>query len=185
MIPTLETERLLLRAWAPQDFEPLASFLADPDVMRYLSGEPLSRADAWRNLSAILGHWQLRGYGMWAVARKSDGAFIGRVGLNNPETWPGLEVGWTLGKPYWGHGYATEAGRVALDYAFLTQPVARMISVIDPANLASQKVAQALGETRGERRDVVYQGKTYTTDIWSIDRAAWRARWSGGVAPQR
>jgi len=75
---------------------------------------PLSarRADGARRFLAAacrrIGHWTLRGYGTWAVERKSDGAFIGRVGLINPEGWPGLEVGWTLGKPYWGQGYATE-----------------------------------------------------------------------------
>jgi len=174
MIPTLETERLVLRAWKQEDFEPYARFMADADVMRYLSGVSLSRADAWRNLAAILGHWVLRGYGMWAVERKSDGAFIGRVGLWNPEGWPGLEVGWTLGKVYWGQGYATEAARAAMAYGFLTQPVDRLISVIDPRNAPSQAVATRLGETRGERREIVHNGKTFTADIWSIAREDWR-----------
>lgn len=176
MIPRLETERLILREWRPADFEPLAGFLADPDVMRYLSGKPLSRPDAWRSMSMSIGHWFLRGHGVWAVERKSDGAFIGRIGLINPEGWPGLEVGWTLGKPYWGQGYATEAARASMNYGFLTQPVDRLISVIDPDNKPSQAVAQRLGETKGSRVQLTIAGETFTADVWSITREEWKKR---------
>ncbi|MGD0192719.1 MAG: GNAT family N-acetyltransferase [Rhizomicrobium sp.] len=173
MIPRLESERLILREWRRDDFEPLARFMADPDVTRYLTGEPLSRADAWRNMASLIGHWFLRGYGMWVVERKSDGAFLGRVGMNNPEGWPGLEVGWTLGKEYWGQGYATEAARVAMRYAFLTQPVDGIISVIHIDNSASQAVAARLGETRGARHDVHVAGKSFPTELWGITREEW------------
>ncbi len=176
LIPRLETERLILRELRQDDFEALASFMADPEVTRYLTGEPMTRSDAWRSMATTLGHWQLRGYGIWAVERKSDGAFMGRVGLLNPEGWPGLEVGWTLGQPYWGAGYATEAARTAMNYAFLTQPVERIISVIDPDNKASQAVATRLGETRGERRELVIAGKKYIADLWAITREEWKKR---------
>lgn len=176
MIPTLETERLRLRAWTPEDFEDHARFSADPDVMRYLSGEPQSRAEAWRTMAMIVGHWALRGYGFFAVEQKSDRRFIGRVGLWNPEGWPALEVGWTLGKEYWGRGYATEAARAALAYAFITQNVDHMISVIHIDNVASQKVAQRLGETKSERREIGVGGKSFPVDIWSISRAEWQKR---------
>jgi RimJ/RimL family protein N-acetyltransferase len=176
MIPRLETERLILRGLTEADFEVFAQYMADPEVMRYLTGEPMSRADAWRSLAASLGHWHLRGYGTWGVERKDDGAFIGRVGMLNPEGWPGLEVGWTLGRPYWGKGYATEAARAAMAYAFATQTVERVISIIDPDNVASQAVAARLGETKGERRELVIGGKIYLADIWSIARDAWKKR---------
>jgi RimJ/RimL family protein N-acetyltransferase len=176
MIPQLETERLLLRPWKPEDFEAYARFMADPDVTRYLTGEPMSRVDAWRQMAMLLGHWMMRGYGMWAVERKADRAFIGRAGLYNPEGWPALEVGWALGKDYWGQGYAREAGRAAMDYAFLTQPIDRLASVIHTDNSASQKVAKALGETCGERREIAHSGKSYMVDVWSISRADWQAR---------
>jgi RimJ/RimL family protein N-acetyltransferase len=136
----------------------------------------MSRSDAWRTFAYGIGHWYLRGYGSWAVERKSDGAFIGRVGLVNPEGWPGLEVGWTLGKPYWGQGYATEAARVAMAYTFLTQPIDHVISCIDPGNKRSQAVALRLGENKGPRQDIVIGGKTYSIDIWSITRAEWQRR---------
>jgi RimJ/RimL family protein N-acetyltransferase len=176
MIPQLETERLLLRAWRLEDFEPYARLVANSEVMRYLGGVPMNRTDAWRNMAMLLGHWTLRGYGMWAVERKNDGAFIGRVGLHNPEGWPGLEVGWTLGRDHWGQGYAAEAGRAAMRYGFLTQPVERLLSVIDPDNAPSQRVAQRLGETRGERREMESQGKRFVADIWSIARDDWKRK---------
>ena len=165
-----------MREWRESDLDVFAEFYADAEVMRYLTGEPVARNDAWRNISAAAGHWALRGYGTWVVERKSDGAAIGRVGLINPEGWPGLEVGWTLGRSYWGHGYASEAARAAMSYGFLTQGVDRLISLIDPENKASQAVAQRLGETKGPEHQLVIAGKSYTCDIWSITREEWRKR---------
>ena len=173
-IPRLETDRLILREWRQADLDAFAAFYADPQVMRYLTGEPVTRNDAWRSMAVSAGHWVLRGYGLWVVERKSDAAVLGRVGLINPEGWPGLEVGWTLGRPYWGQGYATEAARVAVNYAFLTQNVDRLISLIDTGNKASQAVALRLGETCGPNYELVVAGKTYATQIWSIARDEWR-----------
>jgi RimJ/RimL family protein N-acetyltransferase len=150
--------------------------MADADVTRYLTGEPMARNDAWRSMAALIGHWTLRGYGRWAVERKSDHVLVGNVGLWNPEGWPALEVGWTLPKEFWGQGYASEAGRAAMNYGFLTQDVERLISVIDIGNAPSQKVAQRLGETRGERREMVINKKTFTVDIWSVSRQTWTAQ---------
>jgi RimJ/RimL family protein N-acetyltransferase len=175
MIPRLETDRLILRGMHTGDFEIWAGFMADPEVMRYLSG-PMTRTDAWRTIAMTLGHWELRGYGMWAVERKADGALIGRVGMLNPEGWTGLEVGWTLGRPYWGQGYATEAAAAAMRYAFLTQPVDRVVSNIDPEHLASQAVALRLGEKKGHTTELMVSGHSFTVDVWSISRADWLAR---------
>jgi RimJ/RimL family protein N-acetyltransferase len=145
-VVTLETERLLLRMFRDEDFEAYAEFCADPDVMRYLTGKPMSRVEAWRHMAMMVGHWTLRGYGMWAVEERATGAFIGRIGFNDPEGWPAFEIGWTLGRPYWGKGYATEGARVALDYAFDELDKPHVISLIHPENLGSISVAEKLGE---------------------------------------
>ncbi|MBI1328655.1 MAG: GNAT family N-acetyltransferase [Alphaproteobacteria bacterium] len=176
MIPRLETGRLILREFRQADLDAFASFMADPEVTRYIAPAPMNRADAWRSMASALGHWMLLGYGTWAVERKSDGALMGRVGMINPEGWPSLEIGWTLGKPYWGGGYATEAAAAAMRYAFLTQPVDRLISCIDPDNTPSQAVAQRLGETKGERIALTVGGKDYPADMWSITREEWMRR---------
>jgi len=144
---TLQTERLILRMFREEDFEQHASICADPEVTLYLGeGRPLSRLEAWRSLAAILGHWQLRGYGPWAVEERATGNLIGRIGFFNPDSWPGFELGWVLGRESWGKGYASEGARRALDYAFTEMGRDHVISLIHPENTASIKVAERLGE---------------------------------------
>jgi RimJ/RimL family protein N-acetyltransferase len=99
--PTLDTERLLLRQVREEDLDAYARMMADPEVRRYLDGRVIGREEAWRELAAWLGHWQLRGYGLWAVELKATGDFVGRVGLYSPEGWPGLEVGRALTRQQW------------------------------------------------------------------------------------
>ena len=116
---TLETERLIMRPFAETDLDAYAEMCADPEVMHFLGGKTFTRMESWRHIAAQLGHWQLRSYGQWAVVRRDTGEFIGRVGFLNPEGWPGFELGWTLVRSAWGHGFATEAARRALDFAFV------------------------------------------------------------------
>jgi len=142
----LETERLVLRMFRESDTDAYAEMVSDPEVMRFLGGQPVPRAEAWRNMALMLGHWHLRGYGMWAVAEKASGEMVGRVGCWNPEGWPGLEVGWTLRRRFWGRGYATEAARASARYAFESLGQERVISLIAPDNVNSIRVAERLGE---------------------------------------
>jgi RimJ/RimL family protein N-acetyltransferase len=143
----IETERLILRMFRESDTDAYAEMVADPEVMRFLGGgKPASREEAWRNMAMIVGHWHLRGYGMWAVEEKAGGEMVGRVGCWKPEGWPGLEVGWTLRRRFWGRGYATEAARASIDYAFTTLGQTRVISLIAPENVNSIRVAERLGE---------------------------------------
>jgi RimJ/RimL family protein N-acetyltransferase len=142
----LASERLLLRMFRQSDFDAYAEMCADPEVMRFLGdGRPLSRADAWRNLALVVGHWQLRGFGLWAVEEKRTGSFVGRVGCWQPEGWPGFEVGWSLCRQYWGKGYATEAALQSVDFAFNRLGRNRVISLIQPENSPSIAVALRLG----------------------------------------
>ena len=171
--PVLETERLILRSWREEDLDPLSRMSADGEVMRFLGGA-VSRNDAWRAMAAFIGHWVLRGYGFWVVERKSDGAFLGRVGLWRPEGWPGMEVGWALDRPFWGKGYATEAAKAALDHGFQNYPVPKLISLIDPENHASQRVAERLGETKAAQTTIKLLWRSFCADTWEISRERWR-----------
>jgi RimJ/RimL family protein N-acetyltransferase len=146
VIPQLTTERLLLRGFEARDFEPYAEIMLDPEVTRHLGdGRPLSRAEAWRQLAFIIGHWTLRGFGVWAVEERASGALVGRIGCLEPEGWPGLEVAYTLARPAWGKGYAREGAAAALRYAHETLGRERIVSIIRPENAASIRVASALG----------------------------------------
>lgn len=144
---TFETDRLFFRQLHDSDLDAYADMNADPEVRRYLDGRVLERDQAWREMAMFLGHWELRGYGLWAAEHKRTGEFVGRIGLNNPEGWPGLEVGWALARQHWGHGYATEGGRAAIEHAFEFLGINHIISVIHPDNRPSIRVAERLGET--------------------------------------
>lgn len=142
----LETERLVLRMFREEDFAAYAVICDDPEVMRFLGGKTLNKLEAWRHLAFIIGHWQLRGYGPWAVEEKHSGKLVGRIGFLNPEGWPGFELGWTLGREFWGRGYATEGAGRALQYGFNELDHEHIISLIHPDNKASIRVAERLGE---------------------------------------
>ena len=167
---TLQTERLILRLFREADLDAYAEMSGDAEVMRYLgSGLPLTRAEAWRSMALMLGHWQLRGYGLWAVEERASGAMVGRIGCWNPEGWPGLEVGWTLRRRYWGRGFATEGARAALGYAFTQLGCRHVISLIRPANAASIRVAERLGECLEGRTEI----NDHETLVYGIGREDW------------
>ena len=146
LIPTITTERLILRALSPDDLDAYTAINADPQMRTYTGdGRPPDRESTWRAMALLLGHWHLRGYGMWAMVERATGAFIGRAGLYNQEGWPGLEVAWTVARHRWSNGFATEAGQAALDYAFQVVGAEHVISIIHPDNIASIRVAEKLG----------------------------------------
>lgn len=172
-IPTLETERLTLRPFREADAPALFELSQDPEVMRYVGDRRVpTLQESWRAIAGWLGHWAMRGYGQWAIEERSSGRLTGRAGIINPVDWPGPEVGYLLGRAWWGRGYATEAARAAMDWGFEQIGFDDLLSLIDPANKASIAVATRLGESlRGE------------TDLWGntvlvygIGRAEWEAR---------
>jgi RimJ/RimL family protein N-acetyltransferase len=158
-IPVIQTERLLLRPFYASDLDSFARMNADAQVVAFLgNGRPVDRNESWRILAWLLGHWQLRGYGSWAVEEKGTKSFVGRVGLFHPEGWPGIEISYVLARSFWGKGYATEGGRAAMTYAFHEFKIPRLISLIHPDNRASVSVAEKLGETF--EREMDFNGRT-------------------------
>jgi RimJ/RimL family protein N-acetyltransferase len=145
-IPTIHTERILLRASEPEDLDPYADMNADLETMAHLGG-PIDKVATWRLMASLLGHWHLRGFGMWAVQDRATGEFLGRAGLYEQHGWPGIEVAGSLKRTRWGAGLAIEAGEAVLDFAATAVEAAEVISVIRPENAASIKAAQRLGLT--------------------------------------
>jgi len=148
--PELVTERLILRRWREDDREPFAALNADPEVMEHFPA-PLSRTESDRMVGWIEEKFDVNGYGLWAVEVKETGDFIGFVGLNpvpfEAHFTPALEVGWRLARNGWGHGYATEGGRAALQFAFENVGVDEIVSFTSTTNVRSQAVMRRLGMT--------------------------------------
>jgi RimJ/RimL family protein N-acetyltransferase/GNAT superfamily N-acetyltransferase len=163
--PRLLTDRLLLRGYEPRDVAPNAEMARDPEVERFLGGVKDDYA-AFGVLATHAGHWALRGYGQWVVERREDGAFLGRAGLWCPPGWPGLEVGWKLARAAWGGGYATEAARAAIGWAWTTQDAGELISLIAADNAASQRVAGRLGHVNAGPIALAHG----TTERWVLAR---------------
>lgn len=140
-IPTLRTERLVLRAPRIEDVEPFAAFYAT-DAARFVGG-PQADWQTWRYLAEAVGHWAFRGYGQWIVTRSDDDTAIGLIGIHYPPDWPEPEIGWMLWDT--GKGYGTEAAIAARDWVYARCGLTTLISAIDPANTASAALAQRLG----------------------------------------
>ena len=141
--PTIDTERLRLRALGEGDFPALAAFYGS-DRARFVGG-PLDREATWRMLATEIGHWSLRGFGRFGVEEKHTGAFCGIIGPWNPEGWPEPEIGWDLMNGFEGRGYATEAARAARAFAYETLGWTTAISLVADDNRGSARVAERLG----------------------------------------
>ncbi len=142
----IHTERLALRQWAAGDREPFATLNADPVVMEHFPA-PLTREQSDAFLNRIEAHFQTHGYGLWAVERA--GKLLGLTGLNwaeGLEFSPALEVGWRFTPPAWGHGYATEAARAALEVGL--EQADSVVSFTAIVNERSWRVMERLGMVR-------------------------------------
>lgn len=144
IIPELDTPRLKLIPPTIDHLVPYATLYGDSEVMLHLGGM-LDRAQIWERLTDTLGHWVLRGFGMWSVQEKASGDIVGRAGLRYPDGGPGIEAGWVFNRQSWGKGYATEAGAAAIAYAFDQLHRDRINAVIARTNTGSQVVARKLG----------------------------------------
>jgi RimJ/RimL family protein N-acetyltransferase len=170
--PTITTERLVLRVPRTQDFERWYAFDANPQVKHFIGGtvpEPVS----WRKMSETAGAWLLRGCAMMSVIERETGQWIGRVGPQHPEGWPGTEVGWGLMPEALGKGYATEAAAAAMCYAVDVLGWEEIVHLITPANLASIKVAGRLGSTNLRQVTLPPPIEPKPVDAWGQTKAEW------------
>jgi len=160
-IPRIETDRLILRGPEESDFSVYRAFYDDEHASAAYGG-PLSPLAAWKKLAADIGHWQLRGYGMWSLQEKSSGHMIGGCGLVWPEGWPRSELTWWIIPQARRQGYAFEASRAVIRFAMekLYWPVVE--THMDDDNLAARELVKKLGGTKfmrtgfpdGKERDV-------------------------------
>ena len=170
---TVETARLVLRPWREADRDELERLFNDPAVRgnrAFPPGRIAAAAEASRT------QWEKHGFGPWAVIDKATGRWVGRAGLDELDDWPfehRIEVGFELGREWWGRGYATEIARAALRFAFRDHRLARIISVTAAAHTAARRVMEKAGLT--------YQGTRFWKSpdvavVWyAIDRGGWEA----------
>jgi RimJ/RimL family protein N-acetyltransferase len=175
----IETDRLLLRPPEDGDVDAVYRFVADPEVMRWIgdAGRTGTYADALDRVGRYRRAWELDGFGHFMVVVKGSSEAIGRVGILvwDPRTWEHgtlkelgdaaeLELGWTLERAAWGHGFATEAATAVGEWAFRELQPPHLISLIRPDNVRSLRVAQKLGERY--RHDVLVNGAA--TQLWEL-----------------
>jgi RimJ/RimL family protein N-acetyltransferase len=142
-IPTLQTERMTLRAPRLSDFERWAEFFAS-DRSRFERG-PLDRVAGYRTWAADVALWQLRGYGAFGMDHRDSGAYLGEVGIYRPEGFPETEIGWFVVPEAEGQGYALEGARTVLHWVRETFAWERLVSYIDPGNTRSIALGLRLG----------------------------------------
>lgn len=144
----LRTPRLLLRGWKPEDREPFAALNADPQVMEHFPGL-YSREESDRMVARIEEHFRERGFGLWAVEVVGIAPFAGFVGLSVPRFeahfTPCVEAGWRLAAEHWGHGYASEGARAALEFGFGALGLKEIVSFTVPENDRSRRVMEKIG----------------------------------------
>ncbi len=152
----IATDRLILRNWRPSDLEPWIAMNADPAVMEHFPAVQ-TPAESEAMLFANQARITDKGWGLWAVERRGDGAFLGFTGLmqlreSNPLA-PGVEIGWRLARHAWGSGYATEAARGALTFGFERLALPEIVAFTATGNVRSRAVMDRVGMARREDLD--------------------------------
>lgn len=168
----LETARLRLRMFAPDDLDELSLIAADPEVMRYIGeGHPLTREETLYNLTNIIETFHRRGFGRWALSDKANGALVGYGGFAFKSEATGVEIVYMLSRPYWGRGLALEVGRACLRYGFEEMGLSSILGCTRPGNSRSRRVLERLGfKFLGEGN---YHG--YSSVQYLIESEMWRA----------
>lgn len=190
-VPELRTTRLRLRGFGDADRAPFAAMNADPEVMRFMSRR-LDHAQSDAFLDRILAGWAALGFGLWAIERLDDGAFLGFAGLAEPSFTapftPAIEVGWRLARAAWGHGYATEAGAASLRFGFEELRRGEIVSFTAAGNERSRRVMERLGMTRDPGDDFDYplvaSGHPIRRQVlYRLPRNRWQLSVSGPAEP--
>ena len=142
----LETPRLLLRRWRPNDVDALGRWHVDPELVRYMSKPSFSCEEMEADLERYESHWEEHGFGLWAAEEKASGELVGRAGLAYHRVWSNdPEVGWLIDRPWQGRGLATEAGAACVEYALGELGFERVVSICTAENAASRRVMEKLG----------------------------------------
>lgn len=166
MTTILETERLALRTWTPEDAHAGFAIWSDPEVMRYIgTGQPnadVEQTRAW--LGRMIAHQQKHGFCFWAVVEKESNQLIGSCGLAYQlDGGTPIEFGYTLARTHWGRGLATEAAGACLSYIFDNLPLTEIAASVDSRNVASQRVLEKIG-FRYQRTEQLEDG----VDLWYV-----------------
>lgn len=166
--PIISTARLELRPFVDDDLDGLAAMYGDSRTMRYIADLPLTREQSREALEGMRSRLAERGYGLMAAVSRETGELVGRCGFHvwSIELRDEVEIGWLIRRDCWGRGYATEIGASLRDYGFEMLGLHRLISVIDPANAASIRVAEKLGETLW--KEIEHRGKRVL--VYSVER---------------
>jgi RimJ/RimL family protein N-acetyltransferase len=176
------TPRLLLRTFRFEDLPHYAALNADPEVVRYLGGVPLTRLESDQMAKWAQERHARDGLGLLAVERRADGAFLGMCGLHQLHWYPeDTEIGWRLARNHWGQGYATEAATAWLEHAFATLHLPRVISVADLQNVRSLAVMHRTGMVFDHYAELSENGGTFQAVLHSITGDQWRSpgEWLG------
>lgn len=155
-VPTLETERLVLRPMRHEDLRPYADLMASPRSV--FMGGPFNELATWRMFCQDIALWTIYGHGALMIDRKSDVTCVGQVGINHGPLFPEKELGWLLFDGFEGNGYATEAGGALRDWAFSVLGLSTLVSYFDPQNHASMAVSSRLGGVRDNNAAVQDEG---------------------------
>jgi len=154
--PTLRTRHLLLRRWTDEDRDELARISADPEVMRFRFA-PLSRPESDALVDQTEASFDENGFGLWALERLDDRRLLGYVGFGISDFGapfcPAVDVGWTLARDVWSHGYATEGATAALDFAFDELRLDEVVAHTTQLNERSQAVMRRLAMTHDPEDD--------------------------------
>lgn len=158
-IPTVETERLILRGYRLDDFPAHAAFWADPEVTKFIGGRPFSREEAWARYLRYAGMWQVMGFGFWAVTDRRSGNLIGSAGFHDlkrelvPSIEGTMETGWSLSPSVQGKGIGSELVGAMMGWADTNRPEMRVTCLIDPDNAPSLRLAEKHGFREFARTD--------------------------------